>query len=201
MISLFPTPFSLFQREEFESSWGHLGLSWGYPDSSWVHPGFILGSLGSSLVILVSSWGHPWVILGHPWVILGSSWGHPGSSWGHPGSSLGHPGSSWVILGSSWVILGSSWVILGSSWGHKVSVKALEKLSGGGGWWWHSDYNLCSWSRSLSFSEILWDMVWYGMDLDRRWTWTGAWQYLTERGGLSWIVVSAPSPFFVSSDV
>ena len=55
---------------------------------------------------------------------------------------------------------------------HKVSVKALEKLSGGWWWWWHSDYNLCSWSRRESFSEILRDSlrffeIWYGMDLDR----------------------------------
>ena len=60
---------------------------------------------------------------------------------------------------------------------HKVTVGALEKLSGGW-WWWHSDYNLCSWSRSLSFSEILRDSlrffeIWYGMDLDRSLTNTG----------------------------
>ena len=54
------------------------------------------------------------------------------SSWAHPGVILSHPGVP--------------------SEGLK-SPGALEKLSGGG--WWHSDYNLCSWSRSLSFSEIL----------------------------------------------
>ena len=90
------------------------------------------------------------------------------AAWSRQG---GQPGG--VILGSSWghpgVILGSSWSHLGVPSEGLKSPGALEKLSGGG--WWvvgggtviitsAPGPGLC---HSQRFSEILWDMVWYGM--------------------------------------
>ena len=52
-------------------------------------------------------------------------------------------------------------------------VNNVRKVTGGGGWVGDDglqDYSAISWSRSLSFSEILRDSL---TDSDWTWTWTG----------------------------